>query len=122
MAASTAASNRPRDTARNGSGASSSSNWELKGNPKSTSASSVGNSERVCFRCKEVGHYAKNCTKERKVVTCYLCKEEGHIASKRKQKQAPKRDQVTTVSDINAGMSGEKFIREVEISGNRLTH
>jgi hypothetical protein len=41
----------------------------------------------ICYNCSGIGHYAKQCTKPRKVdgatrrpVTCYKCKQPGHIA------------------------------------------
>jgi hypothetical protein len=51
------------------------------------------NSQVMCFKCKELGHYADNCSgryhKEKdsvkrdiRLVTCYRCKQKGHYADK----------------------------------------
>jgi hypothetical protein len=52
------------------------------------------NSKEMCFKCKELGHYAEKCTernnkangqgsmkkKNLRQITCYKCKQKGHYA------------------------------------------
>jgi hypothetical protein len=50
-------------------------------------------SQVMCFKCKELGHYADKCSgrynkvkdsmkRDIRLVTCYRCKQKGHYADK----------------------------------------
>jgi hypothetical protein len=62
------------------------------------------NSKDMCFKCKELGHYAEKCTernnkangqdsmkkKNLRQITCYKCKQKGHYADKCSENDTPR--------------------------------
>jgi hypothetical protein len=57
------------------------------------------NSKVRCFNCKELGHYARECSepnmqdgvkKDIRLITCYKCKQKGHYSDKCSEKGAPR--------------------------------
>lgn len=47
--------------------------------PVEPGSSSEGNSAVMCWNCKTVGHYSKDCLTRRRSATCYGCGVVGHI-------------------------------------------
>ena len=101
-------------------GTSSSSKAETKSLPRTSENRPASSGAVECFRCKKVGHYARDCPVEKRVVTCYACKKEGHIASRCTEKENTDRGNVALVLDGNKSASGEKFVREIGILGTRM--
>jgi hypothetical protein len=62
------------------------------------------NSQVICFKCKELGHYAEKCTerndkangqgsmkkKNLRQITCYECKQKGHYTDRCSEKDTPR--------------------------------
>jgi hypothetical protein len=66
---------------------------ENPGNPKhetnpSPSPSSQLQSTKICFRCKEVGHFANSCP-SRPQITCFTCNQPGHKSPECPQRRQP---------------------------------